>query len=369
MHRDSARSSRSFPSPGGRGDPDPQRPSKQKRSPAETRGEGTSLAPTSVQAPSLVADVGGTNVRFALAHVGTPPRLERIRAIACENHGGLREAMEHYLSTEARDARPTTAAVAVASPIEDGRTITLTNRPWTFERGALAAALGLERLVLLNDFGAIAWAIPALAPSDFETVQGDPAAPWAGPISVVGPGTGLGVALLIGDAERGWRVVETEGGHVAFAPQDDAERGLARFLEAKHGRISAERVLSGAGLAAIDAVERGSDSLRDPAAIGTAALSGDDAAARAALERFCGALGAFAGDAALIHGARSVVIAGGIVPRFLPLLRTSAFLERFRAKGRYARRMAELTVRVLTHPVPGLVGAAAALAAASEDGR
>lgn len=314
--------------------------------------------------PALVADVGGTNVRFALAHEGTRPRLERVRAMACENHGGLREAIEEYLSAEAQDFRPRHAAIAVASPIDEGRPITLTNRAWTFERDALAAALGFERLVLLNDFGAVAWAITALAPGDFALLQGDDDVSLAGPVSVVGPGTGLGVALLVGDATQGWRVVETEGGHVAFAPQDDAERALQRFLEARHGRISAERVLSGAGLAAIDAVERGSEILRDPAVVSAAALSDDDPAARVALDRFCGALGAFAGDAALIHGARTVVIAGGIVPRFVPFLRASTFLERFRAKGRYARRMANVAVRVLTHPVPGLVGAAAALAAA-----
>jgi glucokinase len=181
------------------------------------------------------------------------------------------------------------------------------------------------------------------------------------------------VALLVGDTQRGWQVVETEGGHVTFAPIGDEEQQIARWLNARFGRTSNERVLSGAGLSHIDAALAAGDAsptldalhtpLRDPAAIVEAALEGHDLVARRTLARFCAVLGSVAGDAALIHGARTVMIAGGIVPRFIPFLRTSAFRERFLAKGRFAALLESVTIHVVTHPQPGLLGAAVALRA------
>src|SRR5690606_31791816 len=150
---------------------------------------------------------------------------------------------------------------------------------------------------------------------------------------------GLGVALLVGD-DAGWTVVETEGGHVGFAPQCEEEERVARWIASRHGRVSTERLVSGSGLSAIDAVLReagtGEPALRDPANIVAAALEGNDALARRALERFCAVLGSVAGDIALVHGARTVMIAGGIVPRFLPFLRGSGFADRYLGKGRFS---------------------------------
>jgi glucokinase len=190
-----------------------------------------------------------------------------------------------------------------------------------------------------------------------------------GPVTVIGPGTGLGVALMVGSPRDGWRVVETEGGHVTYAPIGDEEEAIARWMAAHFGRASNERVLCGNGLAHIDAVLRGAvsletgkpSSLREPAQIVDAALAGHDVAARRTLARFCAVLGSVAGDAALIHGARTVVIAGGIVPRFVPFLRSSAFRERFLLKGRFAAYLESVTIHVVTHPQPGLLGAATAL--------
>ena len=230
---------------------------------------------------------------------------------------------------------------------------------------------------MLNDFGAVAWAIPALQPEDVVTLHGAPALPRHGPVSVLGPGTGLGVALLVGSAHAGWHVVETEGGHVSFAPQGSEERAIERWLSARHGRTSNERLLCGKGIAEIDAALRGmppvaavpmpggsslpATELREPADIVAAALDGHDADARRTLARFCEVLGSVAGDCALVHGARTVVIAGGIVPRFIPFLRSSAFRERFLAKGRFAAYLESVAIHVIVHPHPGLLGAAVSL--------
>jgi len=317
----------------------------------------------------LVADIGGTNARFALVDrsAAAPVLLEQ-RALSCADFASLQHAAENYLA--ATGARPARAAIAVASPVT-GDAVRLTNRAWSFSTAELRGALGLSRLTILNDFAAVAWAVPALGACDREVLHGEPSAPLAGPVSVLGPGTGLGVALLVGDAARGWQVVATEGGHVTFAPIGDEERLIARWMDARHGRASNERLLSGAGIAQIDAaLAAGTDSpaldqltapLRDPAAIVAAALDGRDAVARRTLARFCAVLGSVAGDCALLHGARTVIIAGGIVPRFIPFLRASAFRERFLAKGRFAALLEGVAVQVVTHPMPGLLGAAVAL--------
>lgn len=324
---------------------------------------------------ALVADIGGTNARFALTDLDTDaPVLLQSQALHNADFASLHHAAEHYL--DAVGIQPAQAAIAVACPVNTDE-IRLTNRAWSFNRTELQQALGLQRLRMLNDFGAVAWAVPALGDGDRVVLHGDAAALEHGPISVLGPGTGLGVALLVGSRMRGWHVVETEGGHVGFAPQGEEERAIERWLTALHGRTSNERVLCGKGLSEIDAVLRGAipqpatpmpgastlqlPSLREPAQIVAAALDGHDLAARRTLARFCAVLGSVAGDCALVHGARSVVIAGGIVPRFVPFLRSSAFRERFLAKGRFAAWLEGVAIHVVTHPHPGLLGAAMAL--------
>lgn len=327
-------------------------------SPVNTDPERPTLA--------LVADIGGTSARFALTDLRDPiPQLARQRSLPCAEFASLRHAVDHYL--EDAGERPARAAIAVASP-GGAEEIRLTNRAWSFNRRELQAGLGLDALDVLNDFGAIAWAVPALATGDYESLHGAPDAPLANPVTVLGPGTGFGVSLLAGDAASGWHVVETEGGHVGFAPFDDEERAIAAWLEARFGRVSNERLLSGAGLSHIAAVlgaEGGGArpvdqraALRDPADIVEAALAGRDAIARRALERFCAVLGSVVGDVALVHGARAVMIAGGIVPRFIPFLRASAFRDRFLAKGRMASYLEPVPIRIITHAAPGLLGAA-----------
>ncbi len=324
---------------------------------------------TTSNALAMIADIGGTNARFALTDLAAPqPQLLRQQSLRNAEFASLQHAAEHYLDAVA--VRPQHAAIAVACPVGADE-IRLTNRAWSFSRSELQRSLGLDSLDMINDFGAVAWAIPALRCDDVVTLHGAEDALLRGPVSVLGPGTGLGVAVLVGDAACGWQVVETEGGHVSFAPLGDEEHAIARWTTAKFGRVSTERLLCGAGLSHIDAALAAGDDLasaldartplRDPAAIVEAALDGHDLLARRTLARFCAVLGSVAGDAALIHGARTVMIAGGIVPRFIPFLRSSAFRERFLAKGRFAAYLESVTIRVITHPNPGLLGAAMAL--------
>jgi glucokinase len=324
---------------------------------------------------AMIADIGGTNARFALTDLSAPrPALLQQQSLRNADFASLQHAAEHYLAHVG--ARPSRAAIAVASPVGADE-IRLTNRAWSFSRRELQRRLQLDRLDLLNDFGAVAWAMPALTSEDVVTLHGAQDAPLSGPVSVLGPGTGLGVALLVGDATRGWQVVETEGGHVSFAALGDEEQAIARWMTAKFGRVSNERLLCGAGLSHIDGALAAGDDLssaldpraqfRDPAAIVEAALDGHDLVARRSLARFCAVLGSVAGDCALIHGARTVLIAGGIVPRFIPFLRSSAFRERFLAKGRFATWLESVTIGIITHAHPGLLGAAMALRAATRE--
>ena len=317
---------------------------------------------------ALVADIGGTNARFAVADLAEAiPTLHQRQSLPAAEFASLQHAAEHYLAQ--LEEAPGQAALAVACPVR-GDEIRLTNRAWSFNRLELQQSLGLDHLLVLNDFGAAAWTVPTLAEADSEAVYGPPELSRNGPVSVLGPGTGLGMALLVGDDEIGWRVVETEGGHVSFAPHGTEERAIADWLAARHGRVSTERVLSGIGLSQIDAALAGREpakhdtpdsALRAPADIVAAALEGHDVSARRALARFCAILGSVAGDTALVHGARTVMIAGGIVPRIVPFLRASAFRERFLDKGRFAAYLESVAVRVIMHPAPGLLGAALAL--------
>ncbi|HEX7369539.1 MAG TPA: glucokinase [Rhodanobacteraceae bacterium] len=323
-----------------------------------------------MQQPALIGDIGGTNARFALTDLAAAkPQILEEHTFTDAGFHSLRDAAQQYLKDTG--AKPKRAALAVASPI-NGDDITLTNRDWSFNRGRLQQALGLDDLRLINDFAAIAWAAPHLAASDREPIHGEMATPPAGPVTLIGAGTGLGVALLTGSHAQGWHVVPTEGGHASFAPTDDEERAIAAWLQQRHGRVSNERVLSGHGLSNLDACIRGVKPVAAPASVPgsrrskdvvDAALSGSDADAEHALARFCKIYGAVAGDAALLHGAGTVLIAGGVVLHFLDFFRASGFMDAFTAKGRHADYMRRMAVQVITHPNPGLLGAAVAVRA------
>ena len=314
----------------------------------------------------VAVDIGGTHARFAIAEIveGRVRRLGDVCTLRTADHASLQTAWEVFRDRSG-GRLPPAAAIAFAGPV-GGEILKLTNNPWAIRPGRLPQELGVERLAVLNDFGAVAHAVARLDDAEYRHLCGpDRPLPSEGVISIVGPGTGLGVAQLL-RRSASYEVIETEGGHVDFAPLDSIEDRMLAHLRQRYRRVSVERVASGMGLANIHevlaAIEARAVPARDEKALWTAALSGSDVLAASALARYCLCLGAISGDLALAHGASGVVIAGGLDLRLAEHLPGSSFRERFIAKGRFERRMSEMPVKVLTHPQPGLFGAAAAFA-------
>jgi glucokinase len=315
----------------------------------------------------VAVDLGGTHARFAFARRREHGawRLSAEAVLRAEDYAGFEQAWAAYEAMTG-GRLPPVAAIAVAAPA-DAEIVKLTNNPWVLKRRELRERLGLDELILVNDFAAVAYAVDQLGPAELRHVCGpDRPLPEEGVITVAGPGTGLGVAQLLRSA-AGSRVLATEGGHMDFAPLDAVEDALLGRLRARHGRVSVERVVAGAGLAAICealAEDEGETAApTDDKALWALALAGEDRLAAAALDRFCMCLGSVAGDLALAQGAQAVVIAGGLGLRLAEQLPRSGFAARFAAKGRFSDRMAALPVKLVTHPQPGLLGAAAAYAA------
>lgn len=311
----------------------------------------------------LVADIGGTHARFAYAHLADRDiALDEPVKLATADHGDLSSAIRAFAKQTGRDM-PTSAAIAIAGPVRDAR-VRMTNSPWVVDFAAVESELELERCLWLNDFEAVAHAVGEVPVSDLRDICGPQGVlPRDRPCTILGPGTGLGVAILL--PEDG-RVIATEGGHIDFAPLDGFEEALLTKLRAQHGRVSVERVLSGPGLRAFFEVlaeaEGKAVPARDDKALWSRALAQEDKMSEDALERFCRSLGSVAGDLALAHGPGSVVIAGGLGLRLADSLPRSGFCERFAAKGRYRELMESVPVKAITYPEPGLFGAAAAFA-------
>lgn len=314
----------------------------------------------------VTADIGGTHARFAIATV----EGQRVTALGPElvlktaHHASLQTAWQAFGAHIGRPL-PRAAGIAVACPVQ-GDVLKFTNSPWIIRASALKQQLDLDQLTLLNDFAAVGHAVANLGDAHLRHLCGpDTPIPPDGVISVLGPGTGLGVAQVIRH-RSGYEVISTEGGHVSFAPFDRLEDQILSHLRQRYLRVSAERIISGPGLAnlyaALAAIEHRPAHIGDDKALWEAALSGADSLAVAALERFCLCLGVCAGDIALAQGASSVVIAGGLGLRIAHVLLQSGFAQRFVAKGRFESLMARLPVKLITHPQPGLFGAAAALA-------
>jgi glucokinase len=312
----------------------------------------------------VAADIGGTHARFALAQVedGRVIELGETLTLRTGDYPGLAEAWQAFASHVGRTL-PSAAALAFAYPVEDDLP-QLTNMPWRIDARTLPDELGVERHVILNDFAAIGHAVATLGPSDFVHIAGpDVALPKSGAISIVGPGTGLGVGLVV-RGDGAYQVIATEGGNMDFSPHDDVDDRLMAALRKRYGHVSAERVISGPGLRDIYAVIADGDGpYGDDRHLWQAALNGSDPTAAAALERFCLCLGAFAGNVALAHGAGALVLAGGLGLRLREHLPASGFAERFVAKGEYRSILEQLPVKLIAHPEPGLYGAAAAFAA------
>jgi len=314
----------------------------------------------------VTADIGGTHARFAIASIdgGRVVDLEEPMTLRTADHASFQLAWQHF-ERRAGIGLPDELAVAFAGPV-GGDVMKLTNNPWMIRPYVLKERLGVERFTIVNDFGAVGHAVATLGDEHFRHVCGpDHALPDEGVVSIVGPGTGLGVGALIRKAP-GYDVLETEGGHINFAPLDSLEDRILKKLRRTFRRVSVERVASGQGLRnlydALGAIEKRDLAFHDDADLWAAALDGSDSLAAAALDRLCLILGAIAGDMALAHGASAVVIAGGVGLRLADYLPRSGFRDRFIDKGRFERRMDEMPVRLITHPQPGLYGAAAAFA-------
>jgi len=320
----------------------------------------------------LVAiDIGGTHARFALASTenGRVTQLGEATTLKTAEHASFQTAWETYGNQLGRSL-PAAAAIAFAGPT-GGEVLQLTNSHWAIRPALIRERLHVQNFTLVNDFGAVAHAVAQAGDDAFVHLCGpERALPEAGIVSVLGPGTGLGVAQLVrtpGD----YRVIATEGGHIDFAPLDKFEDDLLAMLRQRMRRVSVERIASGQGLRAIyealarlehRAVEPGDDK-----ALWTAALDGSDSLAVAALDRFCMTLGSVAGDIALAQGAieagkAAVVIAGGLGARIAHHLPQSGFAQRFASKGRFESMMAAIPVKLITLEQPGLFGAAAAFA-------
>jgi len=308
----------------------------------------------------VAADIGGTHARFALAELrpGERPRIGEMRKYRTREHDGLASTWERF-ERDSGGALPRAAALAIAAPIE-GDVLTFMNNDWRIERDHLARDLALDKLTLLNDFGAVAHTVSMMDPADFTDLAGPGNLPADGVTTVIGPGTGLGVAIL---DRRGGQVsvIETEAAHIGFSPLDPEEEELSDALVARYGRASVERVVSGPGLADIYRFLGGEAWDPDKAgALWDAAIGGGDPLAGRALAILIRCFGAAAGDIALAHGAMGVAITGGLANRIAHLLAAPVFEARFTAKGRYRARMLRTPVRLLTYAEPGLLGAAIA---------
>lgn len=314
----------------------------------------------------VTVDIGGTHARFAIAEVAADGAitLGEPATLHTKDHASFQTAWE-YFARQQGGTLPDAVAIAVAGPV-GGEVIQFTNNPWIIRPAMIPEKLGAARYTVVNDFGAVGHAVARADADHFIHLAGpEQPLPATGTISIVGPGTGLGVAHVWRDGAE-YRVQATEGGHIDFAPLDSIEDALLARLRQRYRRVSVERVVSGPGIVdiyeALAAMEGRAIQPLDDRTLWQLGTSGEDSLAAAAVDRFCLSLGAVAGDIALAQGASGVVIAGGLGLRIRDTLLQSGFASRFRAKGRFEGLMASLPVKLITHPQPGLFGATAAFA-------
>jgi glucokinase len=323
----------------------------------------------------LAADVGGTKTVVGLFRPAAGGlRLVREATYPSQRAPDLASMIRSFL--EAGRERPRACAVGVAGPVVGGRSHVV-NLPWSVDGQEIARRFGFRRVRVLNDLEATGWAVPVLRPGQLASLTPG-LRPAAGNRALIAAGTGLGMAILVADGGR-WVVSASEGGHQDFAPRDATESELLAYVRTElSGRVSLERIVSGAGIARIyrflvatgRARETGAMRRRllasdDPnAAISGAALAGTDRASARALDLFVALYGAAAGNLALVARALGgVYVAGGVAPRIVPALRSGTFVEAFRAKGRLSPVLAAVPVRVVLEKRAPLLGAAACAAA------
>jgi glucokinase len=318
----------------------------------------------SFDSPRLLADVGGTNARFALELA--PRKFEAVQVLACGEHPSFADAMRAYLALPSVAAFGPVrhAAVAIANPV-DGDQIRMTNHHWQFSIEAVRREVGLDTLLVVNDFYALARSLPHLQDGDKVQVGGGQARAGT-PLGLLGAGTGLGVSGLV-PAGDSWIALNSEGGHVTFSPANELEVAVLQYAWREFEHVSAERFLSGAGVELIYralAHVQGQplDKLTAPE-ISRRALAGECALSEQVLDVFCGMLGCAAGNLAVTLGAQGgVYIGGGIVPRLGERFAGSSFRQRFERKGRFASYLAQVPTYVITADYPAFLGVSAVLA-------
>ncbi|MBS0848865.1 glucokinase [Citrobacter sp. JGM124] len=309
---------------------------------------------------ALVGDIGGTNARLALCRLDNGD-IEQIKTYSGLDFQGLEAVITHYLGT--LDVTIKDASIAIACPVT-GDWVAMTNHSWAFSIAEMKKSLGLDNLEIINDFTAVSMAIPMIKPEHLIQFGGDK--PVAGkPVAIYGAGTGLGVCHLV-HVDKRWVSLPGEGGHVDFAPNSEEESLILDELRSEIGHVSAERVLSGAGLvnlyrAIVKADNRVPENYQ-PSDVTEHALADTCTDCRRALSLFCVIMGRFGGNLALNLGTfGGVYIAGGIVPRFMDFFKASGFRAAFEDKGRFKEYVKNIPVYLIVHDQPGLLGAGAHL--------
>ncbi|MGF6646861.1 glucokinase [Paraburkholderia sp. GAS33] len=311
--------------------------------------------------PRLLADIGGTNARFAL-ETG-PGEIGQVQVYPCADYPGVADVIKKYLK-DTKIGRVNHAAIAIANPV-DGDQVSMTNHDWTFSIEATRRALGFDTLLVVNDFTALAMALPGLTDTQRVQVGGGARRPNS-VIGLLGAGTGLGVSGLIPADDR-WIALGSEGGHATFAPADEREDLVLQYARKKWSHVSFERVSAGPGIEVIYRALAARDKKRVPASFDTSevvkrALEGEPLAAES-VDVFCGILGTFAGNIAVTLGALGgIYIGGGVVPRLGEFFERSSFRERFEAKGRFEAYLQSVPTYVITAEYPAFLGVSAILA-------
>jgi glucokinase len=305
----------------------------------------------------IIGDIGGTHARFALAQHGAYSHLQRSDVT---KYKSLFEAMQDYLAALPPDLKPSVAVIDVAGPVR-GDEIKMTNLDWSFSADDMKQRLGLKAFRVLNDFAAAASSIPYLPKADCFAIGPDIAG-MKGPIGVIGPGTGLGVGALIPNGDR-WTLIPGEGGHVSLPASSEIEDRILAVLRKRWAHVSAERVLSGAGLVnlylALCEIDGVAAAPFTPADVTDHAIRGTDPVCVKAFKHFCDMLGTVAGDLALTLGATGgIYIAGGILLRFKEAFAASGFRARFENKGRFRDWLRTVPTPLILEESPALLGLA-----------
>lgn len=315
--------------------------------------------------PRLLGDIGGTNARFGW-QVAEHQIITNVQILPCAEYESLHAAANFYLASNNLNTPPS-AAFGIATPVTSD-SVAMTNHHWKFSINTLREGMGVSRLLLLNDFTALALSLPFLADTEKRQIgQGNASTNAA--IGLIGPGTGLGVSgLLPASYINKWTPISGEGGHITLAATTEYEFAVIQNLQNRYGHVSAERVISGAGLvdlylALCDLKYDQRHKIQTPAELIEHANSYPASIANEALDMFCGFLGSVAGDLALTIGARGgIYIGGGIVPRLGDRIETTPFRERFESKGRFKKYLQEVPTWVIQSEVsPALKGASHAL--------